>query len=520
MESLFFYLIKASASLILFYSMYWFLLREGTLFNANRIFLLAGILISLVLPLADIHYNITVSSQNTSNVFVKFDRTFQTFSAVDKTAGFQSNNFSWINIFFIIYILGVATLFVRLIWQNVTLNNLTIKNKCYILNGVKIIENDRYELPFSYFNMVFVNPKHLNKSDLISILSHEKVHIREKHWVDLLIVELITVFFWFNPFAWFFERSVKQNHEYLADKGVLAQGLSVGRYQSILINLLMGTQIIGITNNLNYSLNQKRMKMMTTNKTSKSQALRMLWALPVISVLLVAFAKPNYVVNTQQVPQNSNVKDSTEQQIQFTGRVVDGTGSPLNDASIVIYGSTVGTISDSEGFFTLTADKSDQIIISYVGYITQRVSLSEIEYKLEKNNNKPITFVLEVGTIKLDLDKIIREGKLAEEETAVDDQSENNKFFIIIEDIPKYPGGLYNFAVEIKDMVKKHNPQGRVDIDFRVNVDGSMTPLYVNHSSKSADIVSELLTKFNNWTPGIQRGKAVPVNFSVTMNFD
>ena len=371
-----------------------------------------------------------------------------------------------------------------------------------------------------HYHGCFININHLNDADLTSILTHEKVHIREKHWVDLLIVELITVFFWFNPFAWFFERSVKQNHEYLADKGVLAQGLSVGRYQSILINLLMGTQIIGITNNLNYSINQKRMKMMTTNKTSKSQALRMLWALPVISVLLVAFAKPNYVINTQQVHQNLNVKDSTEKLIQFIGRVVDGTGSPLSDASIVIYGSKVGTISDSEGFFTLTADKSDQIIISYVGYTTQRVSLSEIEYKLEKNNNKPVKFTLEVGTIKLDLDKIISEGKPLDTQDLNNSQNGNNESFVIIEDIPKYPGGLYTFAREVKYLVGKYNLKGRVDIDFKVNIDGSMTPLYVKSSTKSMDIVEQLILSCNKWTPGIQRGKAVPVNFSVTMNFD
>ena len=129
-----------------------------------------------------------------------------------------------------------------------------VKYRVKSFNGIRIVENDKYGLPFSFFNIVFINPKFHTQEDLPEILAHEKVHIRENHWFDLLFIEMLTVVFWFNPFIWFFERSIKQNHEYLADKGVIFMGHGVARYQAILVNQLLGMQIVGVTNNLNLPL--------------------------------------------------------------------------------------------------------------------------------------------------------------------------------------------------------------------------------------------------------------------------
>lgn len=94
-------------------------------------------------------------------------------------------------------------------------------------------ENDKYALPFSFFNHVLINPKYLKQEEIDEILFHEHVHIRERHWIDLLIIELLTVIFWFNPFIWFIELAIKQNHEYLADQGVIPRGHSPVRYQAL-----------------------------------------------------------------------------------------------------------------------------------------------------------------------------------------------------------------------------------------------------------------------------------------------
>lgn len=138
----------------------------------------------------------------------------------------------------LVYLTGAALFLFRLITQTFILIHLILKHRIKSLDGNRVVENGKYGIPFSFFNIIFINPKFHKQDDLPEIIAHEKVHIRENHWFYLLLIELLTVIFWFNPFIWFFERSIKQNHEYLADKGVLLQGHNMGRYQALLVNQL------------------------------------------------------------------------------------------------------------------------------------------------------------------------------------------------------------------------------------------------------------------------------------------
>ncbi|MGE0078665.1 MAG: M56 family metallopeptidase [Bacteroidales bacterium] len=517
MDNLILYLAKSSLGIALFYSTYWLFLRKHTLFNVNRLFLLLGITIPLILPFFEIQYTATTISQGAIYTFDQLDKTFKSLST-DTSSEPMKESLNWLNIVAIIYLTGIAIFFSRLLWQTIELLILIQKNGIQKREGLRVVENKKYGLPFSFINLIFLNPKFHCGTNLNSILTHEKVHIREKHWFDLLLVELITVFFWFNPFVWLIERSIKQNHEYLADQGVLAQGHSVGKYQSILINQIMGMQIIGLTNNLNYSLNKKRMTMMTKTKTSKKQAFRMLWALPAIALLLLAFAKPAYVMDTTKKSILISAQDST-QLFPFTGRVVDGTGEPLNGASIVVYGKTTGTTSNKDGIFTIELDQYDQIVISYVGYTTQRVSYSEIESKLSRKKDKLINFTLVTGVVKLNIDEIISKG--APDITISENKENNNEeVFVIVEEMPSYPGGLYAFAKEIKEKIGKLNPRGKIQVDFTVNSNGITTPKYAEGKVNSETKLLEAIYSLNQkWSPGKQRGIAVPVNFSITTNF-
>ncbi|BDX38512.1 hypothetical protein CYCD_18670 [Tenuifilaceae bacterium CYCD] len=519
MDNLILYLAKSSFGIALFYSTYWLFLRKNILFNVNRAFLIIGLTLPLILSLTEIEYTVLVNPNETiKDVFQPFKPSFNTFDSVISSQVSKHNTSNWKNIAIIIYLTGIAIFLLRLLWQTIELIYLINKNGILTLNGNRVVENNKYGLPFSFINIIFINPKFHNGTDLNSILTHEKVHIREKHWFDLLLVELITVFFWFNPFVWLFERSIKQNHEYLADQGVLAQGHSVGKYQTILINQIMGMQIIGLTNNLNYSLNKKRMTMMTKTKTSKKQAFRMLWALPAIALLLFAFAQPAYVMDTRKNDILISVQDSTLL-FPFTGRVVDGTGEPLSGASIVVYGKTTGASSNKDGMFTIELDRYDQIVISYIGYTSQRVSYSEIESKLSRKKDKLIDFALVIGVVKLDIDEIISKGA---PDVKISENKENNNedVFVIVEEMPEYPGGLYAFAKEVKEKISKLSPKGKIQIDFTVKTDGSTTLKYADGKMNSDVELVGIISQLNyKWNPGKQRGIAVPVNFSITVTF-
>jgi len=275
----------------------------------------------------------------------------------------------------IIYFIGVLLFFFRILWQFVILCVLIVKNGVRDMGGVRVVYNRRFVLPFSFMNLVFMNPESIRESEISDIIAHEKVHIRENHWLDLLVVELMSIFLWFNPFIWFFERSIKQNHEYLADKGVVAQGFNVTRYHSVLINQFMGMEVIGITNNLNYSLNAKRLKMMNKKITPKTKAVHLVWALPVIALLMVAIAQPEY----QQMANEVTIPASEE--VTLTALVLDPNGDPVPGASVFIKGKSVGTITTSEGEFTLQVGESEIVIIRFMGFKDAVIHMDKIVEK-------------------------------------------------------------------------------------------------------------------------------------------
>ncbi|MEP1854566.1 TonB-dependent receptor plug domain-containing protein, partial [Nonlabens ulvanivorans] len=65
------------------------------------------------------------------------------------------------------------------------------------------------------------------------------------------------------------------------------------------------------------------------------------------------------------------------QQTQYSGTVIDGSNQePLLGASIIVKGTNVGTTSDLDGKYNITANSSDILIISYLGYLTKEIPVS------------------------------------------------------------------------------------------------------------------------------------------------
>lgn len=64
-------------------------------------------------------------------------------------------------------------------------------------------------------------------------------------------------------------------------------------------------------------------------------------------------------------------------QKKVTGTVIDATGEPIIGATVMVKGTTTGTVTDFDGHFTLqNAPERGSLVISSVGYSTQTVALS------------------------------------------------------------------------------------------------------------------------------------------------
>jgi beta-lactamase regulating signal transducer with metallopeptidase domain len=560
MESIFTFLFRASTGIVLFYMVYLLFLRKETFYSANRWFLLLALITSLIIPLFPLRYEVFVEPENNTTVFQALSETIKNIKPIQPETAGATKNFNRGNILLTIYLTGAVIFFIRLIIQTLILVRLIMRYQTKSLEGIRIVENEKYGLPFSFFNVVFINPKFHTQANLPEILAHEKVHIREKHWFDLLFTELLTVIFWFNPFIWMFEHAIKQNHEYLADRGVLAQGHNVAKYQALLINQLMGMQIVGITNNLNFALNTNRFKMMTRKKTSRILGVKFAWALPAVALLLFAFAEPDYKLKPAHKMNPVTNVQKNEKDFVIKGKVVrEDNGKPLAGASVILKGTTIGTVSDADGKFTLTDPKpqvekdgvlSSEIVISFVGFesFVMKVGASGTALK-----DGSYTAKIKEGVIELDIKELIKQmpppppppvpSKVEKSEPTSfpsvkkgtvpppppppvpDKADETDEVYTIVESLPEYPKGMGFLANDImqkeKIMTKENKVKGKAKIGFTISETGKVTDVKIVEADNEAagKAAASIVGKMPDWKPGKQHGKPVPVNYILPVEF-
>jgi len=84
----------------------------------------------------------------------------------------------------------------------------------------------------------------------------------------------------------------------------------------------------------------------------------------------------------------------------YTGTVTDTKGEPLIGVSIVVKGTTTGTVSDINGKFSLQSiSQNPTIAFSYIGYESKEISpkSSEIPQIELRETNKQLEDVVVVG---------------------------------------------------------------------------------------------------------------------------
>ena len=78
------------------------------------------------------------------------------------------------------------------------------------------------------------------------------------------------------------------------------------------------------------------------------------------------------------------------QDLKITGTVTDQTGYPLEGATVLVRGTTKGTTTDAEGRYLLNATQDAEIVVSYLGYLSQSKKAdgkSQLDFVLMEDTN-------------------------------------------------------------------------------------------------------------------------------------
>jgi TonB family protein len=288
-------LLQSSLSIAAIYLVYHIFLRKDTFFKTNRFYLITAILFSLLIPFLDL-----------SRLFGPIEKTY--FVLLDPIIiypeGVQAtldNNPSIFQIVMAIYFTGVIIFLFRFLFQLVQLALLIRRYGISKRQGMRFVFTDKTFSPFSFFNIVFMNRSDLESIDTQKIIAHEKVHIQQWHSLDLMLLEIITIIQWFNPFIWMYRHAVKTLHEYLADEGVLYSGVDVKVYSALLFSQSTGIQVNDLANNFSKSLLKRRFIMMTKSRTQKFARLKLMLVLPLaFSMMLVISCGPDVPVQQEK----------------------------------------------------------------------------------------------------------------------------------------------------------------------------------------------------------------------------
>ncbi|UCC39341.1 MAG: hypothetical protein JSV96_16330 [Candidatus Aminicenantes bacterium] len=289
------YFFEAGICLALFYLIYWTFLKKETFFVLNRFFLMLSIPISFILPL------------------VKVPSPFLTRPLTEKAyiltqpAGMQISRSGTTDILWLIYLLGAGLFFLLLSYKLVQLFILIKRYGYKIHEGIKIVFIDKDTTPFSFFNFFFINKRNFSDQDFKRIIAHESVHAKQYHSIDMILLELLTIFQWFNPFVWPYKKSLKETHEYLADNAVIAQGCSKAKYQLLIFEQHVGVKLFEFANNFNQSQIKRRITMMEKIKSRGRAKFKILLIVPMVCLLLLAFAEPRSV----KAPEQSSPNDGS-----------------------------------------------------------------------------------------------------------------------------------------------------------------------------------------------------------------
>lgn len=310
MEAFLAYLGYSAIGIAIFYLFFKLLLSKEKSFRLNRAFILASVLLPLVLPC--IHLEMNFLTESPSGIATwEFLQANPSPTPSPDLKGSTSSEPILIPILSAIYIIGaVLCLFHIGILPCRALRKLISKGKLMEKQeGIRIFVIPENIPSMSWFRFVLL-PEGQGKSINPHILQHEKAHIRLGHSYDLILMDLVCLLQWFNPFVWLFLKELKAVHEYEADAAVLQSGADAKDYQYLLIEETTGRDRYHLAHSFNTNL-KKRLTMIQKKKSSKWIYAKALYMIPLLAASLIAFARqpenPASLVSTGK-PESSFAK--------------------------------------------------------------------------------------------------------------------------------------------------------------------------------------------------------------------
>ena len=442
----------------------------------------------------------------------------------------------------IVYWLVVALLALRFVVQLAGIFRLARRCPVQEIDGTTVHLLPRAEGPFSFFRWIFVCPGAHSREELNEILTHERTHVCQWHSVDVLVGELACIVCWFNPFAWLMKREIRTNLEYMADEKVLETGYDSRTYQYHLLGLSHHKAAATIYNSFNVLPLKRRITMMNKRRTREIGRTKYLMFLPLAALLMIvsnieavaratqkiaseviesvkpdetavvqAQSQSQSTVTTQSQTALTQPQQGKPEKVTYKGKLTDEAGNPLGDVQIItdrkFQSTTVSTV-NTDGEFRVETSSEAGIIFEYTGKDGRKLMRGYRADELAKMGPDNLVIVL-IPVVS-------------------SPHGADPNVFEVVEKMPEFPnGGMPGLMKYLSDNIrypeaaKVAGIQGRVTVVFVVDKDGSITNVKTLRGV-DAELDKEairVISSMPKWIPGMQKGKAVKVRYTVPVMF-
>lgn len=273
-----YYILEANLYLSVFYGLYLLVFRNETFYQLNRAWLLGSSVLAFLIPLVQLDFLRPVHQVVEAIPLNGKMLQLQPVLTTGTTAA--AHHYNW---YLIVYLLIAAVMLGSLV---IKISGLVRMSKSAVKQtdgNYKIVRTENHNA-FSFFNYLFVSP---DMAASKTVMQHELIHIRQKHSYDVVYFELLRVVCWFNPLAHLMQNSLKELHEFIADKATADLEYGADRYTDFLIDSAYGLTANNLANTF-FNTNQLKKRIMMLHKTpsGRSARLKYLLAVPLCGGLL------------------------------------------------------------------------------------------------------------------------------------------------------------------------------------------------------------------------------------------
>ena len=336
------YLFKTILVAALFSGVYFLFLEREKMHRFNRFYLLISLVLSFVIPVITIQTHsqmaAAVSQINISSA------TPDVFSSpvIQPASVLQKVVFNPFVSVLILYGFVTAFFLFRFFKNIFNLLSQTKRHTKVLYNKATLVLMENETEPHSFLKYIFLNKTGFESGAIpAEILQHELAHVQQKHSLDIIFIELLTVVLWFHPLIFLYKKAVQLNHEFLADEAAIKLSNDVRNYQLLLLQKASG-QSLAMTHSFNFFITKKRLIMLTKTTSRAAAVCRQTAAIALLLLSVFLFAKRSVAQDTtinstknknDQAAVSTN-QDTTQKGMKRTGFIWANTiGSTKEGAS-------------------------------------------------------------------------------------------------------------------------------------------------------------------------------------------